>query len=443
MKMKTIVRLNAQLNTMNETARSRQMQKLFLIILLSALSPAAAADSGGWRQPHAPGATLAGIDVLAQSGCAALRGRRIGLVTNQTGIARDGRSTIDVLAAAPGVRLIALFGPEHGVRGVALAGAKVRSGRDARTGLPVYSLYGSTRKPTRAMLRGIDTLVFDIQDIGSRSYTYIATLGKCMEACAQTGISFVVLDRPNPIGGNRIEGNITESRFRSFVSPYPIPYCHGLTVGELTRMINGRGWLPGRRRCRLSVVPMFGYRRAMRWADTGLPWIRTSPNIPYADSPYFYAATGIMGESSALSIGVGTPVPFQLAGAPGPNARALAGELNRRRLPGVAFRAVMWRPAKGAHANRACQGVQIHLSDPDLAPLSRLNFELMDAVRRVAPGTRFFGVSKKNRMFDLVCGTDRVRRMFAAGNSASQIWAAWNAGGAAFRIQRRPYLLYP
>lgn len=420
--------------------RLRAVLMLCALPLAIAVRPAQA--DGAWRQANAAGVTLAGIDTLAQSGFVALRGRRVGLVTNQTGITRDGRSTVDVLAAAPGVRLVALFGPEHGVRGVAAAGAKVNSGRDERTGLPIYSLYGSTRKPTSAMLRGIDTVVFDIQDIGSRSYTYIATMGKCMETCAQTGLAFVVLDRPNPIGGHRVEGNITESRFKSFVSPYPIPYCHGLTTGELARMINGRGWLPGRRRCKLSVVPLSNYRRTMRWAETGLPWIRTSPNIPYADSPYFYAATGIMGESSALSIGIGTAHQFQLAGAPGLNANAFAADLNRRRLPGVAFRAVQWRPTKGAHANRICQGVQILLSDPDRAPLTRLNFELMDAARRVAPGIRFFGGVKKNRMFDLVCGTDRVRRMFAAGQSAAQIWAVWNKGSAAFRAQRQRYLLY-
>ncbi|MDQ3814131.1 MAG: DUF1343 domain-containing protein [Armatimonadota bacterium] len=401
------------------------------------ISSAAEADSFTGR-------TLPGIDVLAQQGFAPLRGKRIGLVTNQTGIARDGRATIDVLAHAPGVKLVALFAPEHGVRGNVAAGQRVASGRDKRTGLPVYSLYGGTRRPSSRMLRGVQALVFDLQDIGSRSYTYIATMGQCMEACAAQRIPFVVLDRPNPLGGDRVEGNILETRFRSFVGPYPIAYCHGMTVGEIARMANGRGWLAGRARCSLTVVPMQHYRRSMLWGETGLPWRQTSPNIPYAHSPFFYAMTGIVGELSALSIGVGTAVPFEVAGAPGLDAWALEKELARRRLDGLAFSAVQWKPAHGRYRGQTCTGVQIHITDYRRAALTRLNWELMDAVRKIAPAQRFFGVSSsKDRMFDLVCGTNRVRRMFAAGQSSAQIWAVWNAGSAAFRQQRQPYLLYP
>ncbi|MBV9468570.1 MAG: DUF1343 domain-containing protein [Abitibacteriaceae bacterium] len=414
---------------------------LFLLLLsLGHPAPAQVTDSPVIANSDT---VLTGLDVLVQSNFAPLLGRHIGLVTNQTGITHDSRSAIDVFAHAPGLKLVALFGPEHGVRGTAAAGQNVKNGRDAKTGLPIYSLYGGTRKPTTAMLRGIDTLVFDMQDIGSRSYTYIATMGQCMEVCAARHIAFVVLDRPNPIGGNRVEGNITEPGFRSFVSPYPIPYCHGLTVGELARMINGRGYLPGHAHCTLTVVPMQGYRRTMRPEETGLPWVPTSPHIPYPSSPYFYAATGIVGELSALSVGIGTRVPFALAGAPGLNANAFASELNRRGLRGVTFKPVQWQPDHGIYTRQICTGVQIVLTDPNRAELSRLNFELMDATRRIAPSLVFFNGSKEHtRMFDLSCGTSQVRRLFLAGKSSGQIWATWNAGSARFRELRKPYLLY-
>jgi uncharacterized protein YbbC (DUF1343 family) len=255
-------------------------------------------------------------------------------------------------------------------------------------------------------------------------------------------VPFIVLDRPNLVGGNRIEGNILESALRSFVGAYPIPYIHGLTMGELARMINGRGWT-GKKRCNLSVVAMRGYRRAMHPEETGLPWKATSPNIPHAYSPYFYAATGIVGELSVLSIGIGTNFPFQVAGAPGLDAWALASELSRRRLAGAAFSPVQWRPSRGAYAGRTCTGVQIIFTDTNAASLTRLNFELMDAVRKIKPSHRIFGASRaKDRMFDLCCGTTRVRRMFQNGQPVAKIWAAWNAGSAIFRAQRKPYLLY-
>jgi uncharacterized protein YbbC (DUF1343 family) len=389
------------------------------------------------------GDVLAGVDVLLAQGCAPLRGKRVGLVTNQTGITRDGRSTIEALANAPGVRLVALFAPEHGVRGNLAASQRVPGGRDERTGLPVYSLYGGTTKPSTRMLRGVDVLVFDLQDIGSRSYTYVSTMGKCMEACAQQRIPFMVLDRPNLIGGQRVEGNILDVRFRSFIGAYPVSYCHGLTVGEIAGMINRNGWLAKRARCALTVIKMEGYRRAMLPEQTGLPWVATSPNIPWPDSPFFYAATGIAGELGTLSVGIGTPFPFQMAGAPGIDGAALTRELERRRLRGFFFQPFEWVPQHGVYAGQRCRGTRIYLSDPGTAELTRLNFELLDALRRVAPRRALFGVSRaKDQMFDLACGTNRVRRLFRAGQSAAQIWADWNRGSAQFRAQRQAYLLY-
>lgn len=387
-------------------------------------------------------AVKTGLETLEQQNFAPLAGKRIGLITNPTGIDSHLRATVDLLAHASGVKLVALFGPEHGVRGDATAGAEVGNGMDRATGLPTYSLYGKTQKPTAEMLRGIDTLVYDIQDIGSRSYTYISTLGLCMEAAADNHIPLVVLDRPNPCGGERIEGNIAARSFRSFVGRYPIPYVYGLTVGELAQMLNGAGMLAGGRKCDLTVIPLQGWRRDMTWAETGLPWVLTSPHIPHPETALYYAATGIVGEQPTLNIGVGYTLPFELAGAPGLSPSRLAADLNSRHLAGVAFRPLSWTPFYAGHKATNCGGVQIYFTDPRHAELSRLNFEIMDAVRHLDSGLNFFPAARE-RMFDLVCGTDAVRKMFQAGSSSAEIWAVWNADSAAFRRKRQPYLLYP
>ena len=387
-----------------------------------------------------------GLEVLIAQNFRPLAGRRVGLVTNPTGVLPDLRSTVDVLASATsGVTLRALFGPEHGVRGDVPAGRYVASSRDGQTGLPVFSLYGRTKTPTAEMLRGLDALVFDIQDIGSRSYTFLSTLGNVMEGCAAHKIPLVVLDRPNPLGLLRVEGGPTEPNFRSFVGKYPVPYLHGMTLGELARMINGRGWLPGGRTCELTVVPCRNLSRGQAtWATMGgLPWVPTSPHVPHPETAHFYALTGIVGELPALSIGVGYTLPFELAGAPGLRALGLARELTRRRLPGLSFRPMTWTPFYATHKGSACGGVQIHLDDPARAPLSRVNFELMDAVRRLDPKRAFFTSSASTKMFDLVCGTDRIRRAFQAGASGARLWELWNQGRDGFVAARRPYLLYP
>jgi uncharacterized protein YbbC (DUF1343 family) len=384
-----------------------------------------------------------GIEVLREQRFAPLAGRRIGLVTNPTGVLPDLRSTIETLARAPGVTLRALFGPEHGVRGDVPAGRYVENARDAATGLPVYSLYGRTQKPTTAMLKGLDALVFDLQDIGARSYTYLSTLGNVMDACAEHRVSLVVLDRPNPLGGERVEGSPAEPGFRSFVGKYPIPYLHGMTLGELARMINGEGWLPGGRRCELTVIACQNLGRAfVPWAATGLPWVPTSPHIPRPETAAFYAATGIAGELPTLSIGVGYTLPFELAGAPGIAPAAMARRLEARNLSGVRFRPASWTPFYAAFKGVRCGGVQIYLDDPARAPLTRINFEILDALRALDRGRALFTPAAAAKMFDLVCGTDRVRKAFAAGAGAGDLWAQWNAGRDAFLRRRQPYLLY-
>ena len=396
---------------------------LLLALLLAVVAPSA-------RAQVAPG-----INTLAARNFDVLSGKRVGLVTNQTGVTRDGRATIDVLRAAPNVSLVALYAPEHGVRGEVAAGKLVKTYRDSSTGLPVYSLYGSTKRPTAAMLRGVDVLVFDIQDIGSRSYTFISTMGECMKACAEQKIPYVILDRPNPVGP-RSEGKLAQ-KF-SFVSPYPIPYRHGLTMGELARWLNARRG----NTCRLTVVPMSGYKRAMTWRDTGLNWVPSSPNIPRADSPFFYAATGILGELPGLSIGIGTPRPFELAGAPGLDANALVRELNKRNIRGWQFRAVSWKPTKGRYAGKTCNGVQLIVADPARADSTRINFELWAATRKVAPQINFFANASQNKMFDLVCGTTQMRALMQRNVGIDRLLAVWNGDAAAWDAQSRAARIY-
>lgn len=404
---------------------SMRLFLLFFVFLLFLTAPACAQTGEVWP----------GIDVLEARNFDLLRGQKVGLVTNQTGLSRDGRATIDILQAAPNVHLVALFAPEHGVRGTVAAGQKVGTSRDWKTGLPVYSLYGKTRKPTASMLRGVQVLVFDLQSIGARSYTFIATMGEAMKACAEQKKRFVVLDRPNPLG-DAVEGNLAQ-KF-SFVGPFPIPYRYGLTMGELARWLNAqRG-----NTCALSVVPMQNFRRGMIWQETGLNWKSSSPNIPRGDSAFFYGATGILGELPALSIGIGTPFPFELAGAPHLDAYALEKALNRRRLAGWQFRAASWNPNKGRYAGKLCTGVQIVLTDPKTAQATRLNFEIYRAVRQIAPKISFFGSKRHNAMFDLVCGTSQTRALMQSGQSADSLWRIWNKRSAIWEKQAAAARIY-
>ncbi|MFH1747165.1 MAG: DUF1343 domain-containing protein [Planctomycetota bacterium] len=382
-----------------------------------------------------------GIDVLIADNFQPLAGKRVGLITNPTGVTGDLRTTIDVLHEAPEVTLVALFGPEHGVRGEAHAGAKVEDTRDSLTGLPMYSLYGKNRQPNAEMLADIDVLVFDIQDIGSRSYTYISTMAAAMEAAAKNNVTFVVLDRPNPLTGDKIEGRPLDMQYKSFVGYLPIPYVHGLTVGELARMINGESWLPDGAKCDLHVVPMQGWHRKMWFDETGLNWVPTSPHIPRAETSLYYAATGIMGELQVISEGVGYSLPFELAGAPGLDPHKLADELNSRNLPGVFFRPTYWQPYYTEYAKQTCAGVHIVWTNRNRAELTNVQFHVMDAVRKQNPSLKIFG-NKRDKMFDKVCGTDRIRKLFQSGNPLSEVLDCWREGTREFRQLRAPYLLY-
>ena len=408
-------------------------------------TPLATGDSANSRRVRT------GMEVLAASRYSQLSGLKVGLITNPTGILPDFTSTIEALYRAPGVKLRALFGPEHGIRGDVPAGEYVASATDPQTKLPVYSLYDKTDVPTAAMLKGLDVLLFDIQDIGARSYTYLSTMGCVMEGAAANGIPLLVLDRPNPVGLTRIEGGPPQGKFLgSFVSKYPTAFLHGMTLGELAQMINGQNWLPKGAKCDLTVISCENLRRSMATWESfgGVSWVPTSPHIPQSTTPPFYAATGITGELSPLSIGVGYPLPFELAGAPGVNPFALAKELEKRNLPGIIFRPHFWTPFYGSFTDKRCGGVQIHLTElrqggsAPLATLTRLNFEILDALRKLYPSRPLFTGAESIHLFDLGCGTDRIRKAFVRGANAAEMWQIFNEGRDAFVAARKPYLLY-
>jgi uncharacterized protein YbbC (DUF1343 family) len=390
----------------------------------------------------APRVTL-GNEVLVERRFKELAGKRVGLITNPSGVNSRLESTIDILRRAPGVKLVALFGPEHGIYGDVPAGDKIESRIDARTGLPVHSLYGATRKPTPAMLQGLDAVVYDLQDTGSRSYTFISTMGLAMEACGEAGVEFIVLDRPNPLGGVRIEGPLVEQEaLRSFVSQWDVPYVYGMTCGELARMINASGWL--KKACALTVVPMRGWSRRMVWSDTGLPWVPASPHVPHGESPLFQVATGMLGELGTVSIGVGYTLPFQTIGLPKLDPFALAEKLNGFGLPGVQFRPLTYKPYYSSFKDEIVGGVQLHFTDPAAAPLTAINFYALEALRALGRDVFDDAVKAKKKfdMFDKVNGTDATRRAIQEGAKAAEIVERWKAGEEKFRRERQAYLLY-
>lgn len=383
-----------------------------------------------------------GIDVLRERNFDLLRGKRVGLITNPTGVAADLTSTVDILFTASGVHLVALFGPEHGVRGDAEAGKFVENYTDRATGLPVYSLYGATRKPTRWMLRNLDVLVYDIQDIGVRSYTYISTMGYAMAAAAENGIEFVVLDRPNPLTGLRVEGPMMEERYKSFVGMYPIPYVYGMTAGELARMINDEGWLGDGVTCKLTVIPMEGWTRAMWWDDTGLHWIPPSPNIPRSTTPMFYVMTGLLGELGTVNHGVGYTLPFELVGAAWIDAQALANHLNRQRLAGVKFRPMFYRPFNDNGTRY--QGVQIHVTDRNAIHLTAVQLHILSALYTLFPERNIYSRAKRERIesFDKIMGSADIRQELVSYTRVEDILARINAKSVEFKQKREKYLLY-
>ncbi len=375
-----------------------------------------------------------GLEVLMETTPPELAGRRVGFITNQTAVASDGTSAIDLLHSAENFELVALFSPEHGIRGVAAEGEAISSEVDRETGLPIYSLYGDTRKPTPEMLEGIEALVFDIQDIGSRTYTYISTMALAMEAAAEKGIPFVVLDRPNPIGGTAVEGNMLDTAFATFVGMYPIPVRHGMTVGELARLFNDRFGIDAD----LSVVPVAGWERDEWFDETGLPWVNPSPNIRSLEAATHYTGTVFL-EGTNLSEGRGTDRPFEQTGAPWLDADSIVAEMNAMKLAGVRFDRVDIEvdSAAARYPGQVIPGVRLVVTDREVYRPVRTGILLIDAIYRLHTDEWEWHVSH----FDRLAGTDRLRLAIEAGNLQSLL-DEWASDAERFREIREPYLIY-
>jgi uncharacterized protein YbbC (DUF1343 family) len=383
-----------------------------------------------------------GLDVLASRLPSLLAGRRVGVLCHPASVARDLTHAVDVIRRMRGVRLAALFGPEHGLAGIVQDHVHVATRYDRARRLPVHSLYGRRLEPTPAMLRDIDVLVVDLQDVGARYYTYAWTTVLAMRVCAREGKPVVVLDRPNPLGGARLEGNWADPRFASFVGLHPLPIRHGMTIAELAAYHNETQALG----CDLTVVPMAGWRREMLWEDTELPWVAPSPNMPTPDTARVYPG-GCLLEGTNLSEARGTTRPFEWTGAPYLDGTRLAAALTRRDLPGVRFRPIAFEPMFHKWARRVCQGVQVHVTDWDrFRPYATYLALIIEARRQAPRGFRWkrppYEFQWKKRPIDLICGTDRIRRDIERGVPLSRMEASWRGDLAAFAQARRPYLLY-
>lgn len=378
-----------------------------------------------------------GIEVLLSEQLDLVRGKSVGLITNPTGVTSQLVSTVDALFAHPEVKLVALFGPEHGVRGDYSAGDQVADMVDERTGVPMYSLYGANKAPTPEMLRNVDVLLYDIQDIGSRAYTYIYTMALSMQAAARQGIPFVVLDRPNPLGGDLIEGPILDERFKSFIGLYPIPYIYGLTVGELARYFNAEYGF----NAQLTVVPMRGWQRFMLFEDTGLPWVLTSPHVPRAQTVFHIAASGCMGELGFVNEGVGYTLPFEVIGQTWIKGEELAAALNNLRLPGVIFRALYYRPYYFSLKDQRLSGVQMHITNPRSFRPMLVQLHLLKTLLKLYPQQNIFNPDRV-KSFDQAMGTDGVRKLLSNGATPDSIYFSWKEDLAKYREKRKPYLLY-
>ncbi len=378
------------------------------------------------------GSVKTGINVLAAEHFAPLAGKRVGLITNQSGLASDGSRTIDLLAHAPDVKLVALFSPEHGLAGAAEAGAMVASTRDASTGVPVHSLYGEVQRPTDQMLEGIDSLVFDIQDVGVRFYTYITTLGYCLETAGKKGIDFYVLDRPNPINGVDVDGPVLDPDLRSFTAYFPMPIRHGMTVGELAEMFNRENHL----NAKLHVVKMRGWERTDWFDETGQAWINPSPNLRNLTEETLYPGVCLV-EGSNVSVGRGTDTPFEIVGAPWINGRELAAHLNGKKIQGVRFLPMDFKPLSDTFAGELCHGVQIVLLDRQAFEPTEMGVEMVAALNKLFPNDYKLGEALR------LIGSQAAVESIRAGESPSRIWYDWQEGLERFKKLRAQYLLYP
>jgi uncharacterized protein YbbC (DUF1343 family) len=424
-------------------SHGRTSQSIILAALVTLGLPLSCAPSDGSGDPRRPdgpdeGAPVEvrpGIEVLLSDSVSLVTGKRVGLITNPTGIDRGHRTTIDLLYERPEIELVALFGPEHGIRGDADPGERVDDGVDDRTGVPVFSLYGETREPRPEMLDGLDVLIFDIQDIGARYYTYMSTMTVSMEAAAEAGVHFIVLDRPNPIGG-AVQGNILDPEFASFVGRFPLPMRYGMTPGELARYYADAFELS----LELHVVPVDGWRRGMSFEETGLPWVRPSPNMPDVESATHYPGTALF-EGTDLSVGRGTDRAFQQIGAPWLDGEALAEAVRGYGLAGFSIEPVRFTPegaADGKYNGREVSGIRLRVIDPDRYDPTRVAIALLVESRRLA-GDEW---EWRPGHFDRLAGTDRLREGIDAGLGIDALTEGWDAALAGFREARAPYLIY-
>ncbi len=368
-----------------------------------------------------------------------LENKRLALLTNPSGVNRQLELTADILSRDTTLNLVALLSPEHGIRGKAEAGESVVSGIDSATGLPVYSLYGKQRKPGKDLMDQVDLIIIDIQDVGIRAYTYIYTMALIMESAAEYGKDVLILDRPNPLGGEKTEGNILKKQFSSFVGMYPIPYRHGLTIGELALLFNTEFDID----CRLTVLPMKNYRRSMYWTDTGLPWVPTSPHVPHPETCFFLGATGTIGELSLISEGVGYTSPFEFVAAPWIDGRQLSEVLNSLNLPGVIFRPVFFRPYYGKFKGLDCAGVQLHIISYQNFNAYGTGLHILSAVARLYPDRLDLLDESHLEMFSKVLGDDQILPAIISGTAIEKLEAEWQKELTKFKRIRNKYLIYP
>lgn len=397
------------------------------MVLLAGAAGAQKKKSGG-RSGNV-GRVQPGLDVLEAQKFAPLKGKKIGLITNHTGVDFNGKSSIELLAKSPGVELVALFSPEHGIAGH--SDDNVVSSKDPSTGLPVYSLYGENKQPTPEMLKGLDALVFDVQDAGVRFYTYTTTMGYCMEEAAKAGIAFYVLDRPNPIGGEIVEGPMLDADKTAFVAYFPVPVRYGLTIGELAQLYNTENHI----NCELHVIAMKNWHRNYFYENTRVRWIPPSPNLRTMTGAVLYPGLEIL-QNAGVSVGRGTQTPFEEFGAPWMNGDEVAEAMNALNLPGVRFANQPFVPVSGLYAGQRCQGVGIRVTDRAAVRSMRVGLEIAALLRKKYP--EHFDVTKTL----LLIGNDATVEQLKAGTAPEKIIASWGKDLAAFDEMRRKYFLY-
>ncbi|WP_080848599.1 exo-beta-N-acetylmuramidase NamZ family protein [Cytobacillus gottheilii] len=411
---------------------------IFLITITLVLSGLAGVSAKNDKKKKGKSFQL-GVEVLLDKEKDLIKGKKVGLITNPTGVDQSLNSIVDVLHEDPETDLVALYGPEHGVRGSAQAGEYVEYYIDEKTGLPVYSLYGATRKPTPEMLEGIDVLLFDIQDVGTRFYTYIYTMAYAMEAAKEKGIPFVVLDRPNPLGGLKVEGPVLDMKYSSFIGNYAIPLRHGMTVGELAKLFNEEFEIGAD----LHVVEMKGWKRSMYYSDTPLEFVMPSPNMPTLDTALAYPG-GALIEGTNISEGRGTTKPFELIGAPFINGDELAKSLNGKKLPGVTFRAASFTPTFSKHAGTLSHGVQIHITDSDDFKPVEAGLHIVKTIHDLYPDQFEFRAENSSGIsfFDQLMGNGWIREDIESGKTVDEMKNKWEDELRSFLKVRKQFLLY-